>query len=206
MKGHMNQHVNTVAPTMYAEATGQVRSHLEAMFQEACAELERQKEAIFADMYKDYMNVLAGTQMPHDLMPKAERMMREDVVQEVRKTADLFQRLLLGENVDEVKGNADEEMREVDDAEIKIYAHEETTDDVQEAANADGNSQDIETAATTNHKPSKHATTTLEDADAEDDAPMPDIDNDDSEDDDYRDDEEEEIASRSSGHASEDEE
>ena len=101
MKDHMISHVNNMVHTMYPEATKTVWTRLETMFLEVSKELEREKDAIYDSMYKDYMNVLCGTQID-GMMPKRERMMRGAVAEELGKADELFQKLLDGVPLDKI--------------------------------------------------------------------------------------------------------
>jgi hypothetical protein len=145
MKAHMLLHVETAVHTMYPQATGTVWGHLESMFFEVSRELEKEKEQIFQDMYKDYINVLCGTQVTGTLN-KEQRMMRGEIAEEVRKTYELFQRLLNGESLEDLTGKDDKEMaEEIEEDEPALDSEEAKREEATEASTFPaGNDMDVE--------------------------------------------------------------
>jgi hypothetical protein len=91
MKDHMLTHVRGEAAVMFKAATDAVRESLKQMCRDVDAGMAEHTDAVFTEMRKDYMNVIAGVKLPEGyVMPKSERLMRDEVTQKLKGAEALF--------------------------------------------------------------------------------------------------------------------
>lgn len=109
MKTHMAAHINENKADMFTESCNEVRDRLVAMCRQVEDAMSTRADEIFVAMQRDYLEVVAGTQLPQGGMPRWERKMRADVaqiLQDREKTAEKDAELI----VEEAKKVADAAM------------------------------------------------------------------------------------------------
>lgn len=79
MKGHMTTFVQQQSQNMFPAATKTVEQHLVKMCRTLEEEMANKADEIFGLMRADYMRVLGGVQVSHEVMPKFERTMKQQV-------------------------------------------------------------------------------------------------------------------------------
>lgn len=82
MKTYMAEHIENNLD-MFGESCGQVKSRLEDMCKTVKRSMADKAEEIFAKMTRDYLQVVSGSQVQGQVMPKLERQMRAEVAQEI---------------------------------------------------------------------------------------------------------------------------
>jgi hypothetical protein len=94
MKAHMLQHVQSHASQMFRDVTNLLDLHLKRMRASAEEEMENAREELFAEIRRDYMNVIAGVQLSNEQMSRAEREMRAELFKKVVDVNKVFKKLV----------------------------------------------------------------------------------------------------------------
>jgi hypothetical protein len=106
MKEHMLTHVRGEAAVMFKAATDGLRDSLQDMCRDVEAIMGKGTDAIFTEIRKDYMNVIAGVKLPEGyVMPEPERLMRDEVARKLKSAETLFMTDLTEEAQVENDGN-----------------------------------------------------------------------------------------------------
>ncbi|KAH7416967.1 Dynamin family-domain-containing protein [Cadophora sp. MPI-SDFR-AT-0126] len=79
MKAHMSQHVDNIRGSMFAESCEEVKGLLLKMCKQVSTQMSEHTDGIFVRIERDYLEVISGTQLPGQTMPKWERQMRAEV-------------------------------------------------------------------------------------------------------------------------------
>ena len=94
----MASHVDQERHTMFRYATEAVKQRLTQMCRAVEEQMSNKADEVFLQMRRDYMTTIGGTHLSQgDLMPKAERTMRKDVLSILDGADDLFKTVLKGE-------------------------------------------------------------------------------------------------------------
>lgn len=89
MKSHMSQHIETTRSQIFAESCQKVKTLLREMCRTVENEMSMEADVVFLAMQRDYMEVVAGRQMPEGgMMPKWERSMRADVAKIIKDRSE----------------------------------------------------------------------------------------------------------------------
>jgi hypothetical protein len=177
MKAHMLDHVRGEAAVMFKRAADTVRESLRQMNRDVEASMADYTDAVFAEMRKDYMNVIAGVKLPEGyVMPRAESLMKEKVAKKLKVAEAMFLAEPNEEDVEMESGGdgcrdgGDVELEDgVDvpaDAITTIYQEPLDTSRLS-LTNDDG-------ATSTAHENANKAADTMDDA--RENMPMPDVD------------------------------
>ncbi|KAF2503115.1 hypothetical protein BU16DRAFT_29835 [Lophium mytilinum] len=114
MKGIMAGHVEQEKNSMFRDATDTVKERLSKMVETVDESMRERGDAIFENMRRDYMAILGGVHIrPGEVMPRAERMLRKNVLDFLLSADDHFKAVLDGE-VDEIVEEAKDEPAEED--------------------------------------------------------------------------------------------
>jgi len=95
MKGHMNDHVSNERHVMFQRSADEVADRLRAMIRRTKEELDEKVDEIFLAMRRDYRSVLGGgdVQQEGQLLPKAQRLVRKEVLHIIRGVEKKFRRV-----------------------------------------------------------------------------------------------------------------
>ena len=105
----MNAHVDHQRRVMFLESAEAAQKRLEALVKQVEAMMSERVIEVFFAMRRDYRSVLGGAEQTHgDLLPKAERLMRKDLMRILDDIERMFTDVLDGK----VEENAD--LREED--------------------------------------------------------------------------------------------
>ena len=132
MKDAMASHVDQERHTMFRYATEAVKQRLTQMCRAVEEQMSNKADEVFLQMRRDYMTTIGGAQLSQgDLMSKAERTMRKDVLSILDGADDQFKAVLKGE-VEVVKeedadhdGERQDENNDNDDSDTNLDADEE---------------------------------------------------------------------------------
>lgn len=83
MKAHMSQHVDKVKGSMFSESCEEVKGLLVTMCKQVSKSMSENTDIVFERIERDYLEVISGTQLPGQTMPKWERQMRAEVAKVV---------------------------------------------------------------------------------------------------------------------------
>jgi len=98
MKDAMASHVDQERHTMFRCATEAVKERLTQMCRAVEEQMSNKADEVFLQMRRDYMTTIGGAHLPQgNLMPKAERTMRKDVLSILGGADDRFKAVLKGE-------------------------------------------------------------------------------------------------------------
>ncbi|PVH88572.1 hypothetical protein DL98DRAFT_580964 [Cadophora sp. DSE1049] len=85
MKAHMSQHVDNIRGSMFAESCDEVKGLLLKMCKQVSTQMSEHTDGIFVRIERDYLEVISGTQLPGQTMPKCQ--MRSDVARVIADRA-----------------------------------------------------------------------------------------------------------------------
>ena len=105
MKSAMNGHVNDERYTMFQQSVDEVRHRLNKMGKDVENTMNDKADEVFVLIRRDYRSVLGGGDMPQgQLLPKAQRLLRKEILTIVAGVEQLFDKIALGEfqEVDDV--------------------------------------------------------------------------------------------------------
>jgi len=115
MKDAMASHVDQERHTMFRYATEAVKQRLTQMCRAVEEQMSNKADEVFLQMRRDYMTTIGGAHLSQgDLMSKAERTMRKDVLSILDGADDQFKAVLKGE-VEVVKEEADHDSEQQDE-------------------------------------------------------------------------------------------
>ena len=98
MKDAMASHVDQERHTMFRYATEAVKQRLTQMCRAVEEQMSNKADEVFLQMRRDYMTTIGGAQLSQgDLMSKAERTMRKDVLSILDDADGQFKAVLKGE-------------------------------------------------------------------------------------------------------------
>lgn len=87
MKAHMSQHFDNIQGSMFAESCEEVKGHLLKMCKQVSTQMSEHTDGIFVRIERDYLEVISGTRIPGQTMPKWERQMRSEVARVIADRA-----------------------------------------------------------------------------------------------------------------------
>ena len=117
MKAALNGHVEQERHVMFQRSADEVRALLKQMVKTLKETLDEKADEIFLAMRRDYRSVLGGSDLPQgELLPKAQRLMRKEVMGKLGKVEKIF-RKVAGLEV------------EYEDEEVGPTANSDTADD-----------------------------------------------------------------------------
>ncbi|KAK0126069.1 hypothetical protein ONS95_007689 [Cadophora gregata] len=87
MKAYMSQHVDNVRGSMFTESCEEVKGLLLKMCKQVSAQMSEHTDGVFIRIERDYLEVISGTQLPGQAMPKWERQMRSEVARVIANRA-----------------------------------------------------------------------------------------------------------------------
>ncbi|KAG4443740.1 hypothetical protein IFR05_000829 [Cadophora sp. M221] len=79
MKAHMSQHIDHIRGSMFSESCEEVKGLLLNMCKQVSSRMSEHTDIVFIRIERDYLEVISGTQLPGQTMPKWERQMRAEV-------------------------------------------------------------------------------------------------------------------------------
>ncbi|KAH6709607.1 Dynamin family-domain-containing protein [Leptodontidium sp. MPI-SDFR-AT-0119] len=79
MKAHMSQHIDHFRGSMFSESCEEVKGLLLKMCKQVSNQMSEHIDVVFIRIERDYLEVISGTQLPGQTMPKWERHMRAGV-------------------------------------------------------------------------------------------------------------------------------
>lgn len=121
MKSALNGHVDEQRHVMFQRSADEVRSLLQQMVRTLQQTLDERADEVFLAMRRDYRSVLGGGDLPQgELLPKAQRLMRKEVMDKINRAERIFKRVAGLE----VEDDADEEGEDV------LTGHGDKMDDV----------------------------------------------------------------------------
>ena len=110
MKSALNGHVDEQRHVMFQGSADEVRSLLQQMVRTLQQTLDERADEIFLAMRRDYRSVLGGGDLPQgELLPKAQRLMRKEVMGKINRVERIFKRVAGLE----VEDDEDEEKEDV---------------------------------------------------------------------------------------------
>lgn len=116
----MNAHVDHQRCVMFLESAEAAQKRLEALVKQVEAMMSERVMEVFFAMRRDYRSVLGGAEETHgDLLPKAKRLMRKDLMRTLDNIERMFTDVLDGkveENAD-LKEDVKNEMSTIDEFE-----------------------------------------------------------------------------------------
>ena len=93
----MNSHVDEERHTMFEQSAKSVEEQLRSMVREVQKTLSDKTDEIFIKTRRDYLSVLGGDDIPEgELLPKEQRLGRQEVMKIIDKVDEIFQRVLDG--------------------------------------------------------------------------------------------------------------
>ncbi|KAF2817072.1 uncharacterized protein BDZ99DRAFT_373364 [Mytilinidion resinicola] len=130
MKGIMAVHVEQEKNSMFRDATDTVKERLSKMVETVDESMRERGDAIFENMRRDYMVILGGAHIrPGQVMPRAERMLRKNVLEILLSADDRFKSVLDGEIDETIEEAKDGPADEGDDKESGVDFSEMQDDD-----------------------------------------------------------------------------
>ena len=87
MKAHMSQHVDNIRGSMFVESCDEVKGLLLKMCKQVSTQMSEHTDGVFVRIERDYLEVISGTQLPGQIMPKWERQMRSEVARVIADRA-----------------------------------------------------------------------------------------------------------------------
>ncbi len=109
MKAALNGHVEQQRHVMFQRSADEVRNHLQKMVRNLQEMLEEKADEVFLAMRRDYRSVLGCGDLPQgELLPKAQRLMRKEVMNQINKVEKMFRRIA-GLEVEDDEENSDVE-------------------------------------------------------------------------------------------------
>ncbi|KAH7364551.1 putative GTPase SLIP-GC [Rhexocercosporidium sp. MPI-PUGE-AT-0058] len=78
MKAHMSQHVDNIRGSMFSESCDEVRALLLNMCKQVANQISENTDGVFVRIERDYLEVISGTRLSGQTMPKWERHMRAE--------------------------------------------------------------------------------------------------------------------------------
>ncbi|CZT47980.1 uncharacterized protein RSE6_08614 [Rhynchosporium secalis] len=79
MKAYMSQHVDNIRGSMFSESCAEVKTLLMNMCKQVSRQMSDDTDVVFSRIERDYLEVISGTQLPGQSMPRWERQMRAEV-------------------------------------------------------------------------------------------------------------------------------
>lgn len=128
----MNTHVDHERRVMFGESAEAAQKRLDALVKQVEAMMSERVVEVFVAMRRDYRSVLGGAEENQgDLLPKAQRLMRKDIIRILADIERMFTDVLdgkMGENSDlgrkEVKSETKEVHSPMDEFEDSILSDE----------------------------------------------------------------------------------
>ena len=109
MKAALNGHVEKQRHVMFQRSADEVRNLLKQMVKTLQETLDEKADEIFLAMRRDYRSVLGGGDLPHgELLPKAQRLMRKEVMGKIGKAEKIFKKVAGLEVEEDEKGEEEE--------------------------------------------------------------------------------------------------
>ncbi|KAF2744553.1 hypothetical protein M011DRAFT_479853 [Sporormia fimetaria CBS 119925] len=96
IKNSMTQHVETVRHTMFKEAAGAVKAHLDKMCKILLEMMENKADEVFIAMCNDYLKVLGVNVEENHMIPKEEQVLRSAISEALGTVNEKFRRVLDG--------------------------------------------------------------------------------------------------------------
>lgn len=98
MKAAMNAHVDQERHVMFQESGDEVRKRLQNMVRSVEELMSNRVDEVFLAMRRDYRSVLGGGEDVQDqVLPKAERLMRKEVMRTIEGVESIFMKVMDGE-------------------------------------------------------------------------------------------------------------
>ena len=94
MKAALNGHVEQQRHVMFQSSANEVRNLLKQMVKTLQETLDEKADEIFLAVRRDYRSVLGGSDLPQgEILPKAQRLMRKEVMGKIEKVEKTFRRV-----------------------------------------------------------------------------------------------------------------
>lgn len=146
MKTIMNAHVDHQRRVMFFESAEAAQKRLEALVKQVEAMMSERVMEVFFAMRRDYRSVLGGAEESQgELLPKAERLMRKEVIRILEDIERMFTDVLdgkVGENADLGEGHVKEEVWSSDEFENSSISDEASIFWMDEGTNSNDRSRD----------------------------------------------------------------
>lgn len=98
MKAAMNAHVDQERHVMFQESADEVQKRLKKLVQGVEETMSNRVDEVFIAMRRDYRSVLGGEEVAQgQVLPKAQRLMRKEVLRIIETVESLFQKVVDGE-------------------------------------------------------------------------------------------------------------
>lgn len=98
MKSTMNGHVSNERHTMFQRSVDEVRRSLTRMAKDVENTMNDKADEVFILIRRDYRSVLGGGDVPHgQLLPKAQRLLRKEILGIIGKVENLFSKIASGD-------------------------------------------------------------------------------------------------------------
>ncbi|KAL2065059.1 hypothetical protein VTL71DRAFT_4199 [Oculimacula yallundae] len=121
MKAYMSKHVDDTRGNMFSESCEEVKVLLLNMCKQVSKQMSDNTDLVFERIERDYLEVISGTRLPGQLMPKWERQMRAEVAKVIENRQQAA--------IEDAKESAAKEVEKVtDDAAADVDAHRQTED------------------------------------------------------------------------------
>lgn len=116
MKAALNGHVEQQRHVMFQRSADEVRNLLQKMVRSLQEILDEKADEVFLAMRRDYRSVLGGGDLPQgEILPKAQRLMRKEIMGKINKVDKIFRRVA-GLEVEDDQEDSDEEGVPSDDS------------------------------------------------------------------------------------------
>lgn len=94
----MNLHVDQERHVMFQESADEVQKRLKKLVQSVEETMSNRVDEVFIAMRRDYRSVLGGEEVAQgQVLPKAQRLMRKEVLRIIETVESLFQKVVDGE-------------------------------------------------------------------------------------------------------------
>ena len=122
MKAAMNAHVDQERHVMFQESGDEVRKRLQNLVRRVEESMSNRVDEVFLAMRRDYRSVLGGGEdVQNQVLPKAQRLMRKEVMRTIEGVESIFMKVMDGET-DEMES----EEGKIESAKMEEATDEET--------------------------------------------------------------------------------
>lgn len=147
----MNAHVDHQRRVMFVESAEAAQKRLEALVKQVEAMMSERVTEVFVAMRRDYRSVLGGAEETQgELLPKAERLMRKNLIRILEHIEQMFTDVLHGkveENADLEEKDVKNEMSTIDEFEGSSMSDEVFNSWMDEGASSNDRDSDLHAPA-----------------------------------------------------------